>query len=116
MPFFYIGLPQCSGMVNGAGAGNFRRIARHPLVGRCRSAQQPLCLCRDGKEEIGGQVPSIALPGRPPIGFASARFPHAISSPVCAIRPSAGPAPLVLLPSLGARGGTGLQGLASLDC
>ena len=37
-------------------------------------------------------------------------------SPVGAIRPSAEPAPLVSLPSLGARGGTGLQGLGPLDC
>ena len=37
-------------------------------------------------------------------------------SPISAIRLSAEPAPLVSLPSLGARGGTGLQGLGSLDC
>ena len=32
------------------------------------------------------------------------------------VRPPTWPAPLVLLPSLGARGGTGLRGLSSLDC
>ena len=103
-------------MLNGAGAGNCRRIARHPSVGRCRPAQRPLCLCRDGKEEMGGEVPTIARPGRPPTGFAGSHFPPAIGSPVHAIRPSAGLAPFVLFPSLGARGGIGLQGLGSLDC
>ena len=57
----------------------------------------------------------IAQPGQPPIGFAGAYFPLVTSSPVLAIRPSIGPAPLVLLPSLGARGGIGLRGSGSLD-
>ena len=60
---------------------------------------------------MGREVPAVARPGWPPTGFAGAHFPH-----VHAIRPSAGPAPLVLLPSLGARGGIGLQGPGSLDC
>ena len=58
----------------------------------------------------------IARPAWPPTGFAGAHFPPAIGSPVRAIRPSAGPAPVVLLPSLGVSEGTGLQGLGSLDC
>ena len=103
-------------MVNGGGAGNCRKIARHPLVDRCRPARQPLCLCRDGIAEMGGQAPAIAHPGRPPTGLVGAHFPPATGSPVRAIRPSAEPIPLVLLPSLGARGGTGLQGLGSLEC
>ena len=102
-------------MVNGVGAGNCRRIARHPSVDRCRPAQRPLCLCRDGKKEMDGEVPAIAWPGRPPTRFTGAHFPPATDSPVRAIRPSVGPAPLVLLPSLSARGGTGLRGLGLLD-
>ena len=103
-------------MVISGGAGNFRQIARHPSVDRCCSAQQPLCLCRDGMAEMGGPAPAIARPSRPLAGFAGAHFPPVICSPVRAIRPSVGPAPLVLLPSLGAKGGTGLQGLGSLEC
>ena len=64
---------------------------------------------------MGGEVPAIVRPGRRPIGFACAHFPPATGSLVRAIRPSGRPAPLALLPSLGARGGTGLQGLGSLD-
>ena len=89
-------------MVNGMGAGNCQMIARHPPVGRCRPARRPLCLCRDRKEEMGGEVLAIGRPGRPPIGFAGTHFPPATGSPVCAIRPSTGPAPFVFLPSLGA--------------
>ena len=103
-------------MVNSAGARNCWRIARHPLVDRYRLAQRPLYLCRDGKEEMGGEVPAITQPGRTPTEFAGAHFPPATGSPVRAIRSSVWPAPLVLLPSLDARGGTGLQGLSSLDC
>ena len=103
-------------MVNGVGVGNCQRIARHPSVGRCRPAQLPLCIYRDGKEEMGGEVPAIVRPGRRPTGFACAYFPPATGSLVRAIWPSARPAPLVLLPSLGARGETSLQGLGSLDC
>ena len=66
--------------------------------------------------EMGGPALAIARPSRPSAGFAGSYFPPAIGSPVRAIRPSAGPAPLVLLPSLGASGGTGLQGLGSLEC
>ena len=103
-------------MVNGGGAGNYRKIACHPSVDRCRPVQQPLYLCQDGMAEMGGQAPATARLGWPPIGFAGAHFPPATGSPVRAIQPSAGPAPLVSLPSLSARGGTGLQGLGSLDC
>ena len=95
-------------MVNGAGTGNCRRIDHHPPVDRYRPAQRPLCLYRDGKEEVGREVLEIALPGRPATGFAGAHFLPTTGSPVRAIRPSSCPAPLVLLPSLGARGGTGL--------
>ena len=87
-------------MVNGGGAGNCRKIARHPPVDRCRPAQQPLCLCRDGMAEMDRQAPAIARPGRPPTGFAGAHFPPAIDSPIRAIRPSVGPAPLKGLGSL----------------
>ena len=103
-------------MENGAGAGNCQRIARHPLVGRCRPGQRPLCLYRDGKQKMGGEVPVIAQPDRPPTGFVGAYFPPSTGSPICAIWPSAGPAPFVFLPSLGASEGTDLQGLGSLDC
>ena len=65
---------------------------------------------------MGGEVPAIARSDKPPAGLVGAQFPPAISSPVCAIRPSVGPAPLVLLPTLVASGGTSLQGLSSLDC
>ena len=65
---------------------------------------------------MGGEVPAIARPDQPPTGFVGAHFPPTTSSPVRAIRPFVGPAPLVLLPSLGANGGTGLQGLGSLNC
>ena len=64
---------------------------------------------------MGGEVPAIAQSDQPPRGFVGAHFPPATGSPVCTIRPSVGPAPLVLLPSLVTRGGTGLQGLGSLD-
>ena len=97
-------------MENGAKAGNCRRIARHPPVGRCRQKQRPLCLCRDGKQDMGGEVPAIFRSNQPPTGFVGAHFLPATDSPIHAIRPSAGPAPLVLLPSLVASGGTGLQG------
>ena len=61
-------------------------------------------------EEVGGEVPLIYLPSRPPTGFVGARYPPTIGSRVRATQPPAWPAPLVLPPSLGARGGTGLQG------
>ena len=116
MASFYIGLPRLSGMVNGVGAGNCWRTVHHPPVDRCCPAQRALCLCQDGKEGMGGEVPTVARPGRPPTGFAGANFLPATGSPICAIRPSAGPAPFVLLPSLGTKEGTGLQGPGSLDC
>ena len=103
-------------MVNDAGVGNYQRIAHHPLVYRYCPAQRPLCLCRDGKEEMDGEVLASARPGRLLTRFAGAHFLPTIDSPVRAIRPSAWPAPLVLLPSLGARGGTDPQGLSFLDC
>ena len=65
---------------------------------------------------MGEEVPVVALRGRPPTGFAGAHFLPVIGSPVRAIRLSAEPAPLVLLSSLCARGGIGLQGPGSLDC
>ena len=98
-------------MVNGAGAGNCRRIAHHPPVDRYRPAQRPLCLCRDGKEEMDGEILVSARLGRPPTGFAGVHFLPATGSPVRAIWPSAWPAP-----SLSARGGTDPQGLSLLDC
>ena len=103
-------------MVNGVRAGNCRRIAHHPPVDRCRPVKQPLCLCRDRKEETGVDVLAIARSGRPPTGFADAHFLLATDSPVRAVRPSVWPALLVLLPSLGAGEGTDLRGLSSLDC
>ena len=114
--FFWIRLPRRSGMANGVGVENCRRIACHPPVGRCSPTRQPLFLCWDEKEEMGEEVPAIVRPGRYPTGFAGPHFPLATGSPVCAIRPSARPAHLVLFPSLGAKGGTGLQGIGSLDC
>ena len=80
------------------------------------AAARHVCLCRDRKKEIGGEVPTSARPDRPPSGFADAHFPPPIGSHVRAIKPFSWPAPLVLLPSLGAIGGIGLQGLSSLDC
>ena len=103
-------------MVNGAGVGNCRRIAHHRQVDRYHSVQRPLCLCLDGKEEMEEEVLESARTGRPLTGFAGTHFLPAISSPVRATLPSAWPAPLVLLPYLGARGGTNLQGLSSLNC
>ena len=103
-------------MVNGAGAGSCWRIAHLRPVDRYRPAQRPLFLCWDGKEEMGEEVVAIAWPDRPPTGFVDARFLPATGSPVRGVRPPIWPAPLVLLPSLGTREGTGLRGLSSLDC
>ena len=103
-------------MVNGAGTRSCRRIAHHRLVDRYHLAQRPLCLCQDGKEEMGGEVLAIARPDRPPTGFADARFLPVTGSPIHAVRLPVWPAPLVLLPSLGAIRGTCLRGLSSLDC
>ena len=101
-------------MVNGVGAGNCQRTVRHPPIDRYRPAQRALCLCQDRKEGMG--VPAVARPSRPPTGFAGAHFLLVTGSPVREIHPSVRLAPLVLLPSLGARGGIGLQGSGSLDC
>ena len=95
-------------MVDDAGAGNCRRIAHHLPIDRYRPTQRPIFLWRDGKEEMGGEVPAIARPDRPLSGFACAHFPPTTSSPVRSTRSSACPAPLVLLPYLGAIGGIGL--------
>ena len=114
--FFWIGLPWRSGMVNGVGAESCRKITHHPPVGQCRRVQRPFFLCRDEMEEVGGEVPVISRPGLPPVGFAGAHYLPAIGSRVRATRPFAWPAPLVLPPSLGARGGIGLQGDGLLDC
>ena len=65
---------------------------------------------------MGGEVLAIARPGRPPTGLTGAHFLPATGSLIRAARLSALHAPLVSLPSLGARGGIGLQGLSSLDC
>ena len=65
---------------------------------------------------MGGEALAIARPGQLPTRFAGACFLPATGSPVRAVRPPAWPAPLVLPPVLGARGGTGLRGLGSLDC
>ena len=67
-------------------------------------------------EEVGREVPVTYRPGRPPTGFVSARYPLAIGSRVRTTRPPAWPAPLVLPPSHGARGGTSLQGEGFLGC
>ena len=58
----------------------------------------------------------ISRPGWPPTGFVGVNYLPIIGSNVRATRPSAWPAPLVLPPSLGARGGTGLQRDGLLDC
>ena len=103
-------------MVNDSGEGSCPRITHHRPVDRYRSAQWPLFLCRDGEEEMGVEALKIARPGRSPTRFADAHFLPATGSSVSAVEPPAWLAPLVFLPSLGARGGTGLRGLGSLDC
>ena len=55
-------------------------------------------------------------PGKPPTGFASARYPLEISSHVRTTQPPAWPGSLVFPPSHGAKGGTGLQGEGFLGC
>ena len=103
-------------MVNAVGAGSYQKITRHPQVGPCRRVQRPPCLYRDEMEEVGGEVPVISRPGKPSTGFVGARYPPAIGLRVRATWPLAWPTPLVLPPSLGARGGTGLQGEGLLGC
>ena len=97
-------------MVNVVGAENYRKITRHPSVGSCRWVQRPPCLYRDEIEEVRGEVSVISRPGRPPTGFADTRYPPTIGSRVRVTRPPAWLAPLILPLSLGARGGTSLQG------
>ena len=103
-------------MVNCAGEGNCRRIIHHLLVGRYSPMQRSFCPYRDGKEERGEEALAIGRPGWLPTRFAGTRFLPAIGSPVRAVRPLAWPAPLVLLPVLGAREGTSLRGQDSWDC
>ena len=69
-------------MMNGAGAGSCRKINRRRPVDRYRPAQQPLCPCRDGKEEMGGEALATARLGRLPTRFAGSRFLPATGSPV----------------------------------
>ena len=102
--------------MNGAGAVNCRRIIHHLPVDLHRQAQQLLYLCWYEQEEMGGEVPMIARPGRPLTRFAGANFLPTVDSPVRIVRPHAWPALLVLLPALGARAGTGLRGLSLLGC
>ena len=101
--------------MNSAGAGSCRKITRLRSVDRYRPTQRPLCPCLDGKEEIGGETLAIARPSQLLTGFAGAHFLLAIGSPVLVVQPLSWPALLVLLPTLGARGGTRLRGLSSLD-
>ena len=115
MAFFLSGLPRRSRMVNGARAGNYRRITHHPPADQHRPAQRPLYLCLDGKEEMGWEVVAIVRLGRLLTGFTGAYFLLATNSPVHVIQPSVWPAPLVLLPFLCAKGGADLQGLSLLD-
>ena len=103
-------------MVNAMGAESYRKITHHPLVGQCLRVQWPPCLYRDEIEEVGGEVPVISLPGKPPTGFPGARYPPATIPRVRATRLQTWPDPLVLPPSLGARGGFGLRGEGLLGC
>ena len=97
-------------MVNAVGAESCQKITYHSSISQYRRVQRPPFLYRDEMKEVGGEVPMISRLGRPPIGFVSARSPPAMGSRVRATRPPAWPTPLVLPQSLGARGGTGLQG------
>ena len=101
-------LPRRSGMVNGVGAVNCQRIIHHLPVDLRRPAQRLLYLCRDGKVEIGGEVPATARPGRLPTGFASSHFLLATGLLIRVTRPSTWSAPLVLVLFLGARIGADL--------
>ena len=104
-------------MVKDAGDRNYRRIIHHLQVGRYRSVQRSLCPCRDGKEGMGEEALTISRPGWLSTGSADARFlPTAGSLLVRAVRQLVGTALLILLPVLGARGGTGLRGINSRDC
>ena len=103
-------------MVNVVGEESCRKIIHHQPVGQCHRVQRPSCLYRDEMEEVGGEVPVSYRLGRPPIEFTGTRYPPVIGSRVRATRPPAWPAPLVLPPSLGAIGGTSLQGEGFLGC
>ena len=86
-------------------------------VGRSMSSGATTSLPLPGREARCGRGGSRDYSVRPASNrFVGAHFPLATGSLVCAIRPSVSPAPLVLLPSLVSIGGTGLQGLGSLDC
>ena len=115
MAFFLSGLPRRSGRANGAGVVNCWRIIHHLWVDLHRSAQRLLYLYWDGKEEIGGEVPTAARPARLPTEFANADFLLATGSLVLVTQPSSWSVPLVWLPFLGARRGADLQGLGLLD-
>ena len=65
---------------------------------------------------MGGEALTIARPDRSPTRFTDAHFLPPTGLSVRAVRPPPWPSPLVFLPSLVARGGTGLRGLGSLDC
>ena len=69
-------------MVNAVGAESCWKITRHLPVGQCRRVQRPPCLYQDEMEEVGGKVPVISQPGRPPTGFVGARYPPAIGNRV----------------------------------
>ena len=86
--FFSSGLPRRSGMVNSAGAVNCQRIIHHLPVDLHRPAQRLLYLCRDGKGELGGEVPASARLGRPLTEFASAHFHLATDLLAGVTRPS----------------------------
>ena len=101
-------------MVNGAGAVNCRRIIHHLPVDLHRPAQRLLFLYRDGKGELGGEVPASTRLSRLPTGFASAHFHLAAGLLARITRSSVWYAPLVLLLLLDARTGADLRGLSSL--
>ena len=65
---------------------------------------------------MGEEALAIARPDWLSTGSADARFLSAAGLLVHTAQQLAGPALLVLLPVLGARGGTGLRGLDSRDC
>ena len=65
---------------------------------------------------MGEEALAIARPDWLPTGSADAHFLPAAGSLVSVVRQLDGPTLLVLLPVLGARGGTGLRGLDSQDC
>ena len=68
------------------------------------------CLFWDGKEGKGEEDLVVAWPGWLLTRSSNACFLPTTDVPVQAVRPLAGPAPLVSLPILGAKGGTDLRG------